>query len=219
MTNRFITEKEFQEKTEAILYRAKVSLEWTGCENFRPIDIDAIIEFDYELEFDVVDLTALTGEENVLAAICADKRIIYLNERQMELFKKNEGLLRFTKAHELGHWELHIDKTALEKQVSLLKLPGINYICRSNERDRREFQADMFAANLLMPKNLIVCAFEEIRNQNNCFEWRQFYKLRELFNVSPTALGNRLNELGLCYIHKRKIYRSKEEYSGQVSLF
>ncbi len=219
MINRFIPEKEFQERTEAILHRANVSLEWTGCENFKPIDIDAIIEFDYELEFDVVDLTEITGEENVLAAICADKKIIYLNERKMELFNKNDGLLRFTKAHELGHWELHIDKTSLDKQVLLLKLPGINYICRSNESDRREIQADMFAANLLMPKNLIISAFEEIRNLDDVFGWKQFYRLKELFNVSPTALGNRLNELGLCYIHEKKIYRSKEEYSGQVSLF
>ena len=219
MGNKFITVHQFEAITEKILTDCGISLEWTP--QFAPIDIDAIIEFHYELSFDTADLTLRTGEEDVLAAICAEKRVIYLNDRKLDLLNSNDGLMRFTKAHELGHWVLHIDKLSLEAQTTLLDLPLVNLICRSNQKDPREVQADMFAAHILMPTPLITAAFYKLEQRVDRVSWSELYKLKNKFDVSISALCNRLNDLHLCYIPngENNIYRSKEEWAGQLSLF
>lgn len=217
----FITPKKLDSIVDEILIKNDVSLEWS--DDFSGIDIDAIIEFGYELEFDVVDLTAITKNEYVLAAISADQRKIYLNESKLEDFRKNEGFLRFTKAHELGHWVLHVDKTTLDLGIDLFGLRDISFICRDNKGDKREIQADMFAARILMPKSLICGAFLDAESRWGRFNWKHFYYIKEKFNVSKAALTNRLNGLKLCYIPSEndsgKIYRDKAEYMGQGSLF
>lgn len=217
----FITPDKFDSMVDEILKNNGISLEWS--DSFSGINIDEIIEFGYNLEIEPIDLTAITNNEDVLAAISAEKRKIYLNEAKMELFNRNEGLLRFTKAHELGHWVLHVDKTSLDLGTELFGVEGINYICRNNKRDQREVQADMFAARILMPKSLLTEAFISLENYWGRFEWKQFFYIRDKFNVSKAALIIRLNELNLCYIpsenYQGKIYRDKAEYMGQGSLF
>ena len=219
MASKFITVKQFEAITEKILIDSNISLEWSP--RFAPIDIDAIIEFSYEIEFDVVDLTLRTDDENVLAAICAANKTIYLNNRKLDVLNNNAGLLRFTKAHELGHWVLHVDKLAIEDNMTLMDLPFVNLICRSSQKDPVEIQADMFAAHILMPTPLITKAFRDVEQSAEEITWVHLYKLRDKFNVSITALCNRLNDLKLCYIpnNENQIYRSKEEWAGQLSLF
>ena len=218
--NKYIPAEKLDVMVEEILSRNNISLEWS--QDFCGIDIDEIIEFDYDLEFDMVDLTTKTNNTNVLAAISAEHRKIYLNEEKIETFKKNEGYLRFTKAHELGHWVLHIDKTSLDLENDLFGMNDISYMCRSDDKDMRESQADMFAARILMPKHFFTEAFRAVENKHGTFTWKQAYYLKNKFNVTISALVNRLNELDLCYIpneEKTTIYRSRAEYYGQCSLF
>jgi Zn-dependent peptidase ImmA (M78 family) len=88
----------------------------------------------------------------------------------------------FTIAHELGHKLLHIQDGADGVIVSFRSL--------KNERER---EADAFAAELLMPDDLVMKEYNKL-----------FYplvsQLAETFNVSQSAMKYKLNELGLIYI-------------------
>ncbi len=60
----------------------------------------------------------------------------------------------FTGAHEIGHWVLH-ESEVLHRDRPLTRMPSNPY-----QRPRIEREADHFAACYLMPKRLVVRAFE-----------------------------------------------------------
>jgi Zn-dependent peptidase ImmA (M78 family) len=120
-----------------------------------PIPVDDIIEFGLDLELGFEDLRRKLNLEDVLGAtyvqsrkICADISLDRPDE---------EGRLCFTLAHEAGHWVLHRE---LIDQAS----PGRGFIfCRSRDAKKPiEWQADYFAACLLMPKACIRDAFTRV---------------------------------------------------------
>lgn len=117
-----------------------------------PIPVDDIIEFGLDLELGFEDLRRKLNLEDVLGAtyvqsrkICADISLVRTDE---------EGRLCFTLAHEAGHWVLHREWIG---QAS----PGRGFIfCRSRDAKKPiEWQADYFAACLLMPEACIKDAF------------------------------------------------------------
>lgn len=83
---------------------------------------------------------------------------------------------RFTIAHELGHHILHGDVAFRDP---LHQFPGA---------DPREVEANVFAANMLMPE----------RNFRSMVDSGKYTEktLRERLGVSPAALWNRLDGLG-----------------------
>jgi hypothetical protein len=83
---------------------------------------------------------------------------------------RKRGRYHFTLAHEAGHWRLH-RKYYLE-DVSQGRLFGDDltkpaYVCRSSDKRPVEWQADQFAANLLMPRKLVYAAWEQWRGNPN----------------------------------------------------
>jgi Zn-dependent peptidase ImmA (M78 family) len=67
-----------------------------------------------------------------------------------------EGRFRFTLAHEVGHWQLH-RHVHLRPQVSAQPA----FLCRTSQsRARVEWQADYFAAALLLPRQLVFAAWQ-----------------------------------------------------------
>lgn len=85
---------------------------------------------------------------------------------------ENNGRARFTVAHELGHYFLH-SNTKLQRIPPNTKVPLYKL---------SEFQADQFAACLLMPRSLIT--------HNDTIEG-----IKSKFNVSYTAASNRLKKI------------------------
>lgn len=76
---------------------------------------------------------------------------------------RKEGRYRFTLAHELGHWELHRHGFLAEAaQPSLFgDKPAPSIVCRTSSRkEPMEWQADMFAGYLLMPKDMVLAAWK-----------------------------------------------------------
>ncbi|WP_312813221.1 ImmA/IrrE family metallo-endopeptidase [Sedimentibacter sp.] len=126
----------------------------------------------------------------ILAAIKPSEKLIIMNESKKDLFKEKMGTMNFSKAHELGHWVLHVT----------------------------EVQADMFAASLLMPKEIISEAVNELK-QKGFVTFPELYKMADKFEVSISALTNRIIGLGLLYINNKKIYLSVDEMTGQMRLF
>ena len=96
---------------------------------------------------------------------------------------------RFSIAHELGHHFLHLpeDGEIVDKRADMFRErePSVDYV---SEDRLREIQANWFAAELLMPGELVRT------------EWARTPSLRQmaiLFNVSEEAMGYRLDTLDL----------------------
>lgn len=100
---------------------------------------------------------------------------------------------RFTIAHELGHYVLHEGKPLIvDQSVMINKRDDVS----SQATDREEIQANQFAAELLMPKNLVS---RELRRQVAAAGSREelITALARTFDVSNDAMGWRLINLGI----------------------
>lgn len=180
-----------------------------------PVPIDKVIEGFLDLQFDW-DTIDDSDEEKILGCLHPDTKKILMNSRHVDFFNKFWGTEAYTKAHEVGHWDLHVTKPG---DIVQLGLPGFfdgkQYLCRSNGEDSREIQAEMYAAYLLMPHPLVMEAIDGL----DLTRWKNIYWLRDLFGVSVTAMTKRLTKLNLIYVSGGEIYRSAENAHGSVSMF
>ena len=123
-----------------------------------PIPVEDIIERYLEIGISIEDLEERLGKEDVLGATYVNSRMICINEKLLD--DKAEGRLIFTCAHEAGHWVLHRRFVSVagrsEGQSDYI-------ICRAkNAREPIEWQADYFAACLLMPEKDVKDTFFEV---------------------------------------------------------
>ncbi len=95
---------------------------------------------------------------------------------------------RFTLAHELGHFMLHIAPSFKDEYISDDNIEWN----RDSNWDVKEMEANRFAAELLMPLEQVQQEFEVLDTSSKKVE-----KLSEIFNVSRQALQFRLQSLGL----------------------
>lgn len=160
-----------------------------------PIDVDLVGELARGLIWDW-DVIPEPAGKIIWAALHPEERRIVLNERHAAKFLENVGLERFTKAHEIGHWELHV----APHQSAQPALPGIvpegPLYCRGAQKSWLERHADWFAAALLMPAPLFV----PMARRLDLLDAGARHELRARFNVSLTAVGVRLKTLGFSYV-------------------
>lgn len=127
---------------------------WKGKPARPPIDVDDIVEGYFGLDLEVGDLRTLLGVSDVLGATWFDEKLMRVDSS----LEGKEGRLAFTLGHEIGHWWVHRPIFEMEK-VTLPLFPSEEdrkaspaVVCRSAQRkEPAEWQADMFAALLLMP--------------------------------------------------------------------
>lgn len=93
--------------------------------------------------------------------------------------KHNSKRQRFTIAHELGHFMLHRNKSALFEDKVFF---------RAVEKDNMEYAANSFAALLLMPESRVRKAVND--------GMRNIGALADRFGVSSPAMKARVVELG-----------------------
>jgi hypothetical protein len=123
-----------------------------------PIPVEDIIERYLEIGISIEDLGESLGMEDVLGATYVNSRMISIDEKLLD--DRSEGRLIFTCAHEAGHWVLHRQFVSVAGRSG-----GQNdyIICRANNaREPIEWQADYFAACLLMPENNVRNSFFEV---------------------------------------------------------
>jgi len=131
------------------------------------VPIDDIVEVHLKLAVEYKDMRELFAMADVHGAIWMNDRIVGVDmSLDPHVNPKKRGRYHFMLAHEAGHWRLH-RKYYLEDIAQgllfgdALKKPG--YVCRSSDRRPVEWQADQFAANVLMPHRLVVAAWETWR--------------------------------------------------------
>lgn len=107
---------------------------------------------------------------------------------------------RFTIAHELGHYFLHVDhklnaeKLFVDEQIYHRRDVALKQIT-SKQHHKVEKEANKFAATLLMPKKLLQQALDEEDYDLSDDLDVQFFAKK--FGVSEQALGYRIGDLRL----------------------
>jgi Zn-dependent peptidase ImmA (M78 family) len=146
----------------------------TGLEVKAPIPIEGIVEKHLKLRVEFDDLHRLLGiprggfgpEPDVFGAIWLETREIYIDQSlDPEEHPYIEGRYRFTLAHEGGgHWRLHRPLVVANRgQRSLFdNTTRPTVVCRTSQAKQRvEYQADLYASCLLMPRKLVMHAWCE----------------------------------------------------------
>ncbi len=179
-----------------------------------PVPIERLAE-------DLIDLQILwetlpeKENETILAGLAPRKKLVVFNETRQPLFDKTPGLYRTVLAHEVGHWELHIDK-AMVNQPSI---PGMDeqlqYLFRSENQSWDERNAHLFMSHLLVPEALLNPLIQQVQD----FDWQFLYRLRDMFQVTISVIRIRLERKGVLYVDSDgKIHRSRAEYNGQARM-
>ena len=123
-----------------------------------PIPVEDIIERALGLRLLYEDLEKVFGSNDVLGATYVESGVICINERLFE--HSSEGRLVFTCAHEVGHWVLHRRYVDMEETNNS---KGEAIVCKPKDaKEPIEWQADYFAACLLMPEKEIREAFDKV---------------------------------------------------------
>ena len=181
-----------------------------------PIPVEDIIERYFDLRIGFVDFEKKYGMQGILGATYVNKGLICANTAL--LGGHNEGRLVFTFAHEVGHWVLH-RKLVNGAGGSCIEKTAI--LCRKKDAKKPiEWQADFFAACMLLPEKWVRSAFEKaigsqplrFYNKNRTLDNSIYIEpcvnnwpfiaqaVREagaFLNVSKQAVIIRLQELGL----------------------
>lgn len=186
-----------------------------------PVPIDEIIELHLKLVVEFQHMRELFPYGDVHGALwMREQRVGVDASLDPALNPRKRGRYHFTLAHEAGHWRLH-RKYYLE-DIAQGRLFGDDlakpaYVCRSSDKRPVEWQADQFAANLLMPRKLVYAAWEAWRGNSNAVPLIELRSrsvgasgmpdekmmedfcrpLAEQFQVSPEAMRIRLAELEL----------------------
>ncbi len=147
-----------------------------------PVPIEEILEFHLQLVFEMADMKRMFGFGDVLGALwIAEKTVRIDSSLDPSANPKMLGRFHFTLAHESGHWRLHrkyfLDNPDQGKLFGADGKPA--YVCRSSDaRKPIEWQADYFAAHLLMPSELLRAGWQEWRGNLDsvCLEdlWHEY---------------------------------------------
>ena len=134
----------------------------TGHKLSAPIPVFDIIEYlGYDVDF---RKDGIYEDKNLLGGTIIDQKTIEINENLSD----HEGRMNFTAAHEVGHIILHVPfynekhgKDVSEHKIISRKDGGFE----GTKKEPEEWQADKFAAFLLMPSVLVKKAFHKNYNK------------------------------------------------------
>ena len=161
----------------------------TGHKLAAPIPVFDIIEYlGYDVDF---RKDGIYEDKNLLGGTHIDQKIIEINEN----ISDHEGRMHFTAAHEIGHIILHVPfykekhKDDLSKDKIISRKDGG---FEGTKKDPEEWQADKFAAFLLMPTELIKKTF--YKNFKRPVNVRKKRIMDLFFRKPPFVKGYRIAE-------------------------
>ena len=161
----------------------------TGHKLSAPIPVFDIIEYlGYDVDF---RKDGIYEDKNLLGGTLIDQKTIEINENLSD----HEGRMNFTAAHEVGHIILHVPfynekhgKDVSEHKIISRKDGGFE----GTKKEPEEWQADKFAAFLLMPSGLVKKAFH--KNYNKPVNVRRKSILQIFFPKPAFVKGYRIAE-------------------------
>lgn len=186
---RYRTQQQLAVVADNVLARFGSEFGWARA---MPIPVEQIVERMYEINIEWHELEEQPGV-SVLGALDPVAKTVVLNQRHEQMFNDVLGPYEFTLAHELGHWLFDADDPA---QQSLLDGPterfchSRNSTALSQQQMNRETNANRFAAELLMPADLVRQVDEDELVERMAAYAREW-------GVSRTALRIRLETLGI----------------------
>lgn len=147
---------------------------WQRVEDFRkqhapklnadkiPLDLVTFVELD--LKLDLIPYDGLKDEFSADAAVLGDFSGFYIDgyifDRLETASHSQLNRLRFSLAHELGHYVLHKDRYESENITDFDRLKDwLNY--HSGDKDEIEHEANEFAGRLLVPIEVLGPIFEK----------------------------------------------------------
>ena len=213
MTIRYLPDVHIERQATRLLNRYELEFEAV---TEPPVPVEDIADGLLELGI-LWDSVSEADGTSTLAGLNPPERMIKFNESRRQVFEETPGLYNTMLGHEIGHWELHVDhKSAAQQQLP--KLEQV-YECLYQEstctRGPKETQAHRFMGFLLMPSSLLWEAIRDVELTN----WTNLYRLRELFQVTISALKIRLERLDVLYVARDgQLYPSSQEYHGQTRL-
>ena len=148
-----------------------------------PIPIVEIVKtFGFKVILQKLDpnISGIIGVDNNLKKIFDTNKVISLQEDD------NIGHKKFTIAHELCHYLLDYDKNS-----DIPFYDAYDLLCETNKYEKR---ANLFAANLLMPKNQFSEMYKDFTKKKVS---NTITILANFFEVSETAVRRRIGELHL----------------------
>jgi Zn-dependent peptidase ImmA (M78 family) len=131
-----------------------------------PIPADEILETHLGLTLDFDDLQTLLGVPDVLGALWADKREVFIDQSlEPDENPEMEGRYYFSVGHEIGHWRLHRQYLRnADGQAAMFtdREPEPTVICRTSQKKAPvEWQADYFSSCFLMPRQCVLDAWSK----------------------------------------------------------
>lgn len=149
-----------------------------------PVDVEAIVEF--RLKLDIEPENNLMQKTDMEAYLKSDLRGIVVDHDHY-MNEKFANRMRFSFAHELGHFFLHKDfyamivfESAEEWKDILLSLPDTEY-------RYFEYQANEFAGRLLVPREDLV------REIDNALKLLELNNMLEYLKADPNAVLSRIS--------------------------
>ncbi|MEV6831873.1 ImmA/IrrE family metallo-endopeptidase [Amycolatopsis sp. NPDC051102] len=127
------------------------------------------------------------GQESGFALRMDGRWIIGINTQTSRLRQ------RFSVAHELGHLLLHEGKPLIVSSARIDLRDSVSSMGTNTE----EIEANRFAAELLMPRALVIHAFEVKLRKSVSSRDELVSELAHEFDVSTDAMGYRLINLGI----------------------
>lgn len=183
-----------------------------------PVPVEEMLERHLGLTLEFCDLPKRCGVHDALGAMWIDNRLVIVDQSlDPDEHPGRLGRYRFTLAHEIGHWRLHVPaiQAARRNGAIIREEGGPAILCRNSQKTRMEWQADCFAGCLLMPQRLVLPAWEEATGslspldlstekdttREPVTDWTPAVEIArvmaDVFEVSGQAMRIRLEELGL----------------------
>jgi Zn-dependent peptidase ImmA (M78 family) len=168
-----------------------------------PVPVEEITRYHLALQLgyadlhETLDIPRLRNEPEVLGAMFVEQELVLIDHSlDPQQDPSMAGRYRFSVAHEIGHWRLHRSYVTQDaKQTSLFgdsSRPTV--ICRSSEAHAPiEYQANFYAACLLMPRRAVLNIWEA-RFQS--LQPLIYSRLRNVMRLDPPRYGNRPRRLG-----------------------
>lgn len=142
---KYLKDEEIERKAHSFINKHHAGLEM-------PVPIDLIIEKFFDIN--IVPFPRLYKDYRISSFLSLDRKSIWIDETQYDMYEQK---YRFSLAHELGHLFLHAEifeeasdvvaksSSVIEDYIEWLTSYGYKIV------KRMDYQADKFAAHILMP--------------------------------------------------------------------